>query len=158
MYESLAAQRGYSYCSKAALNDVTFKIEAGECVAINGPSGAGKSTLGSSLCVPQILRLEGRPLTEYALASLRSAVCYVPQHPVLFLGSIRENLRYANPHANIDEMYRAIQAVQLQAVIDNLPQGLDAPLGPGAASLSGGERQRLALARSLEEVRGDCSG
>jgi ATP-binding cassette subfamily B protein len=104
------------------------------------------------------IRLEGRPLTEYALASLRSAVCYVPQHPVLFLGSIRENLRYANPHANIDEMYRAIQAVQLQAVIDNLPQGLDAPLGPGAASLSGGERQRLALARSLEEVRGDCSG
>lgn len=136
------------------MNDVTFKIEAGECVAIIGPSGAGKSTLTRLLVraadpIDGTIRLEGCPLTEDTLASLRSAVCYVPQHPVLFLGSIRENLRYANPHANIDEMYRATQALQLPAVIDNLPQGLDAPLGPGAASLSGGERQRLALARSL---------
>jgi ATP-binding cassette subfamily B protein len=95
------------------------------------------------------IRLEGRPLTDYTLASLRSAVCYVPQHPVLFQGSVRENLLYANPQANADEMFRAIQAVQLESVLDNLPQGLDTPLGPGAVSLSGGERQRLALARSL---------
>jgi ABC-type multidrug transport system fused ATPase/permease subunit len=144
----------YSYGKKGALSNITLKIDAGECVAIVGPSGAGKSTLVRLLVRAAdpgsgSIRLEGRPLTDYTLASLRSAVCYVPQHPVLFQGSVRENLLYANPQANADEMFRAIQAVQLESVLDNLPQGLDTPLGPGAVSLSGGERQRLALARSL---------
>lgn len=144
----------YSYGKKGALSNITLKIDAGECVAIVGPSGAGKSTLVRLLVRAAdpgsgSIRLEGRPLTDYTLASLRSAVCYVPQHPVLFQGSVRENLLYANPQANADEMFRAIQAVQLESALDNLPQGLDTPLGPGAVSLSGGERQRLALARSL---------
>jgi ABC-type bacteriocin/lantibiotic exporter with double-glycine peptidase domain len=144
----------YSYGKKGALSNITLKIDAGECVAIVGPSGAGKSTLVRLLVRAAdpgsgSIRLEGRPLTDYTLASLRSAVCYVPQHPVLFQGSVRENLLYANPQANADEMHRAIQAVQLGSVLDKLPRGLDSPLGPGAVSLSGGERQRLALARSL---------
>lgn len=93
--------------------------------------------------------LEKRPLTDYALRSLRSAVCYVPQQPVLFQGTIRENLLYANPRATYEEMIRAMQAAQLASVLSRLPHGFDASLGPGAINLSGGERQRLAVARSL---------
>src|ERR1700690_2561196 len=144
----------YSYGSNGALSNITLKIDAGECVAMVGPSGARKSILVRLLvCAADpgsgSISLEGRPLSDCTLASLRSAVCYVPQHPVVFQGSVRQNLLYANPQANAEQMYRAIQAVQLESLLDKLPEGLDAPLGPGAVSLSGGERQRLALARSL---------
>jgi ABC-type multidrug transport system fused ATPase/permease subunit len=73
----------------------------------------------------------------------------VPQHPVLFQGSVRENLLYANPQAPVEEMHRAINAAELASALSRLPSALDTPLGPGAVSLSGGERQRLAIARSL---------
>jgi ATP-binding cassette subfamily B protein len=144
----------FSYGRKSALSNITLRIAAGECIAIIGASGSGKSTLarllvrGADPDSGRIL-LEEHPLTDYALGSLRSAVCYVPQQPVLFQGTIRENLLYANPRASYEEMIRAIEAAQLASVLSRLPQGLDAPLGPGAINLSGGERQRLAVARSL---------
>lgn len=144
----------FSYDRKAALNNLTLRIGAGERIAIVGASGSGKSTLarllvrGADPDSGRIL-LERHPLPDYTLASLRSAVCYVPQQPVLFQGTIRENLLYANPRARDEEMLRAMQAAQLASVLSRLPQGLDASLGPGAISLSGGERQRLAVARSL---------
>lgn len=68
---------------------------------------------------------------------------------MFFRGTVRENLLYANPRACDEEMLRAMQAAQLASVLNRLPQGLNASLGPGAISLSGGERQRLAMARSL---------
>ena len=144
----------FSYGRKAALGNFTLQIGAGEHVAIIGASGSGKSTLARLLvraADPDCGRilLERLPLADYTLASLRAAVCYVPQQPMLFQGTIRENLLYANPRATDEEMFRAVEAAQLSAVLNRLPQGLDASLGPGAAGLSGGERQRLALARSL---------
>jgi ABC-type bacteriocin/lantibiotic exporter with double-glycine peptidase domain len=144
----------FSYGRKAALSNVSLQVGAGELVAIVGASGSGKSTLARLLvraADPDSGRilLEGLPLADYTLASLRSAVCYVPQHPVLFQGTIRENFLYANPRATDEEMFRAVEAAQLTSVLDRLPQGLDASLGSGAAGLSGGERQRLAVARSL---------
>jgi len=144
----------FSYGRKSALSNITLRIAAGECIAIIGASGSGKSTLARLLvrgADPDsgCILLEKRPLTDYALRSLRSAVCYVLQQPVLFQGTIRENLLYANPRASYEEMIRAMQAAQLDLVLGRLPQGLDAPLCPGAINLSGGERQRLALARSL---------
>jgi ABC-type bacteriocin/lantibiotic exporter with double-glycine peptidase domain len=144
----------FSYGRKAALSNVILQIGAGERVAIVGASGSGKSTLARLLvraADPDSGRvlLEGLPLADYTLASLRSAVCYVPQHPVLFQGTLRENLLYANPRASNEEMLRAMQAAQLASVLSRFPQGLDASLGPGAVGLSGGERQRLAVARSL---------
>jgi ABC-type bacteriocin/lantibiotic exporter with double-glycine peptidase domain len=144
----------YSYGSKIALNNIALQIGAGERVAIIGASGSGKSTLARLLvraadpCCGRIL-LEQNLLTSYSLASLRATVCYLPQHPVLFGGSVLENLLYANPRANAADIDRAMQAVQLGSFLSQLPQGLDAPLGPGAVNLSGGERQRLAVARSL---------
>jgi ABC-type bacteriocin/lantibiotic exporter with double-glycine peptidase domain len=144
----------FSYGRKAALNSVTLRIVAREHIAIIGASGSGKSTLARLLvrvADPDSGRilLEKRPLTDYTLESLRSAVCYVPQQPVLFQGTIRENLLYANPRASHEDMIRAMQAAQLASVLSQLPGDLDTSLGPGAISLSGGERQRLAVARSL---------
>jgi ABC-type multidrug transport system fused ATPase/permease subunit len=136
------------------LSNITLRLVAGESIAIIGASGSGKSTLarllvrGADPDSGHIL-LEERPLADYALGSLRSAVCYVPQHPVLFQGTIREKLLYANPRASDEQMIRATGAAQLASVLSRLPHGLDASRGPGAINLSGGERQRLAIARSL---------
>jgi ABC-type bacteriocin/lantibiotic exporter with double-glycine peptidase domain len=144
----------FSYGRAAILKNLSLRIEAGERVGIIGASGSGKSTLARLLVRAAdpdggSVSLEGYPLHEYTLASLRGTVCYVPQHPILFQGSVRENLLYANPHAQPEELHQAIAGAQFAATLERLPQGLDTPLGPGAVSLSGGERQRLAIARSL---------
>ncbi len=144
----------FSYGSKIALSDLTLQVGAGEHVAIIGASGSGKSTLARLLVRVadpgrgQIF-LERHPLRDYTLESVRGAVCYVPQFPVLFQGSVWGNLLYANPQVTNDEMYRAINAAQFGSVLTRLPNDLDTSLVPGAVSLSGGERQRLAIARSL---------
>jgi ABC-type bacteriocin/lantibiotic exporter with double-glycine peptidase domain len=144
----------FSYGDNAALSNVTLQIGAGESVALIGASGSGKSTLAKLLARAADpgrghILLDKHPLQDYMLASLRDTVCYVPQQPMLFRGSVRENLLYANPQATNEEMYRAINAAQLGSVLTRFPKGLDTSLGPGAVSLSGGERQRLAIARSL---------
>ena len=147
----------FSYGLKPALSSLTLRIDAGERIAIIGRSGSGKSTLARLLVRAadpdsgQIF-LEEHPLPSYTLASLRGTVCYVPQHPVLFQGSVRDNLLYGNPRATTQVMEQAIQAVQLAPVLSPLRHGLDTLLGPGAGGLSGGERQRLAIARSLLRI------
>jgi ABC-type multidrug transport system fused ATPase/permease subunit len=93
--------------------------------------------------------VERRPATEYPLHVLREIICYVPQHPILFRGSIRENLLYANPVAREKELRAVLEAAQLDPVLSRLARGLDHVLDTGAAGLSGGEQQRLAVARAL---------
>jgi len=145
----------YSYRhDTVVLHNVSFRIDVGESLAIVGASGSGKSTLARllvRLCDPQEgqLTLAGRPLPDYSLAALRQTVCYLPQKPILFAGSVRENLLYAKPDANTDQLQRVIDIAQFRSVVDRLPQGLDTDLGPAGHSLSGGEMQRLALARAL---------
>jgi ABC-type multidrug transport system fused ATPase/permease subunit len=144
----------FSYGSKAALSNVNLQIRAGERIAIVGASGSGKSTLARLLVRAadpgsgRIL-IEKHPLPNYTLASLREVVCYVPQRPVFFQGTVRENLLYANPRSSNEQMLRAIEVAQFASVLTRLPQGLDSELGPGAVRLSGGEHQRLSVARSL---------
>jgi ABC-type bacteriocin/lantibiotic exporter with double-glycine peptidase domain len=144
----------FSYGGRPALRNIMLRIDPGERLAIIGASGSGKSTLARLLvraAEPEdgCIFLEEQPLACYTLASLRETVRFVPQHPVLFQGTIRENLLYGNPLATTADMLRTIDAVQLAPVLRALPHGLDTPLGPGAVGLSGGERQRLAIARSL---------
>jgi ABC-type bacteriocin/lantibiotic exporter with double-glycine peptidase domain len=145
----------YSYgAGRIALCDLSLHIGAGESLAIVGPSGSGKSTLARllvRLSDPQFgnLTLDGYPMREYSLAALRQTICYVPQRPILFDGSVRENLLYANPNATTDELLCVADVAQFRCVLDRLPQGLDTNLGPLGHSLSGGELQRLALARAL---------
>jgi ATP-binding cassette subfamily B protein len=142
------------YGTKIVLDHFNLRIEAGERIAVIGSSGSGKSTLARLLVRAAdpgsgSIWLEGRSMSEYTLTSLRHAVCYVPQQPALFNGSVRDNLLYANLHATSAELRRAIDTAQLAPVLRRMPQGLDTPLGPEGVSLSGGEKQRLALARSL---------
>jgi ABC-type multidrug transport system fused ATPase/permease subunit len=145
----------YSYAKGGvALRSLSLEIVAGESLAIVGPSGSGKSTLARllvRLCDPQLgnINLDGFPLQEYSLAALRETICYVPQRPLFFDGTVRENLLYAKPNATPEELADVADVAQFQSVLDRLPQGLDTNLGPLGHSLSGGELQRLALARAL---------
>lgn len=140
--------------AKQILHEVSLSIYAGERLAVVGRSGSGKSSLARLLArvadpTAGTIVLEDVPLPEYTLQTLRSMVCYVPQQPVLFSGSIRENLLYAAPLASENQMEAALQAAQLSDLLRSLPDGLDTMLWTDAAGLSGGERQRLALARAL---------
>ena len=137
-----------------ALREIDLTIGPNERIALIGASGSGKSTLSRLLArmadpTSGSATLEGRALSEYTLRTLRRAICYVPQQPMLFSGSIRGNLLDANPTASQAEIDEAVEAAQLLQVVARLTDGLDTILGPEALGLSGGERQRLALARAL---------
>lgn len=144
----------FSYADGRPAVNLTLHIGAEESLAIVGPNGSGKSTLARLLVRfsdPDFgeITLDGYPLRDYSLAALRKTICYVPQSPVLFDGTIAENLRYASPHATISDLERVLEITQFTPVLSTLPDGLNTKLGPFGHSLSGGERQRLALARAL---------
>jgi ABC-type multidrug transport system fused ATPase/permease subunit len=140
--------------ARFALKDIDLHVAPGSVVAIVGPSGSGKSTL-ARLCIRLAdptggsVIIDRRPAADYTLRALRETVCYVPQNPILFSGSIRENLLYANPSAGERELERVIEAAQLSPLLQRFSRGLDHTLGAGAGGLSGGEHQRLAVARAL---------
>ena len=136
-----------------ALAGITLDIRAGTIAALTGPSGAGKSTLADiigGLLSPdrgQVL-IDGTPLVGGARNAWRERVAYVQQEPVLFTGTIRDNLLWAVPEADDDALRTALRRACAEFVFD-LPGGLDCAPGEGGRALSGGERQRIALARAL---------
>jgi ABC-type multidrug transport system fused ATPase/permease subunit len=137
-----------------ALRNIDLQISPGETVAISGPSGSGKSTLARlfvRLADPTSgsILVDGRPAQDYTLRALRETICYVPQSPVLFRGTIRENLLLAKPSATQRELDTVIDVAQLKLTLQRLSRRLDHTLDAGATGLSGGEQQRLAIARAL---------
>lgn len=139
---------------KWALQDVTLRVGAGERVAIVGPNGAGKSTLLRlvlRLTDPTggVLRLDGRDIRDYTLASLRRQISVVFQDSVLFGLSVRQNIALGNDDATEDDVRAAAERACLDTFVARLPQGYDTPVRHRGGLFSGGERQRIALARAL---------
>ena len=132
-----------------AVSDVTGRIPARGVTCITGPSGSGKSTLLAALAglVPASagdITSGGCPLGG---PEWQAQVAWLPQQPQFLEGSIGDNLRLARPDATDDQLWSALRRVALEVRVQELPGGLDAPLGEDAANLSAGERARLALAR-----------
>ena len=139
---------------EAALKDFSLVVGAGETVALVGPSGAGKSTVFNLLLrfydpdAGRIL-LDGVDLREAALDAVRGSFALVPQEPVIFAESARENVRFGRPEAGAAAVRAAAEAAGAAAFLDALPDGYDTFLGEKGARLSGGQKQRLALARAV---------
>ena len=137
-----------------ALRDLNFEIPVGATVALVGPSGSGKSTvvkLLSRLYDPQIgsISLGSRDLRDLRLETLRGSIVMVPQEPTLFSGSVRENIRYAEPEATDDQVEQAARLANADGFIRELPEGYDTEIGERGVKLSGGQKQRVAIARAI---------
>ncbi len=140
--------------TQQALNGVSGEVRAGQTVAIVGPSGAGKTTLFSLLMrfyAPQHgeVLLDGVPITQMALNDLRQRIGVVSQEPVVFSGSVMDNIRYGKPDATDQQVHAAAEAAFAHEFIAELPQGYDTYLGDRGVRLSGGQRQRIAIARAV---------
>jgi len=123
-------------------------------VAIVGPSGAGKTTLFALLMRfndPQTgkILVDGTPSQHLALDDLRSHIAVVPQEPVIFSGTVSENILYGRPEATQQDVQAAARAAFAEEFILELPQGYDTYLGDRGVRLSGGQRQRIAIARAM---------
>ena len=144
----------YSSTGDPSLEHISFAAAPGETIGIIGGTGSGKTTLVS--LIPRFydvsdgaVRLGGLDVRNYRLASLRKAIGIVPQHAVLFRGTIRSNLLWRNPEATEDELREALRIAQGADIIDKKELGLDEPVKQGGTNFSGGQRQRLTIARAL---------
>ncbi|MEE4301369.1 MAG: ABC transporter transmembrane domain-containing protein [Pseudomonadales bacterium] len=155
---ALAIERlSFSYPTRPdtrALDDVSVEIRLGEQVALVGPSGAGKSTLFDLLLrfhdpAAGRITLDGIDVRALALAELRGQIALVSQDPVLFTGTVAENIRYGAPAASDAEVQAAADAAFAAEFVDALPDGYETELGEGGVRLSGGQRQRISIARAL---------
>jgi ATP-binding cassette, subfamily B, bacterial len=147
-------QVGFAYEDRTILHDVSFAARPGELVALVGLTGAGKTTLASLL--PRFfdptagrIVIDGVDVREYDLRSLRERIALVPQEPVLFAGSIADNIRYGRLGASQAEVEAAARAAHVHSFVERLSHGYDSLVAEAGATLSGGERQRLGIARAL---------
>lgn len=140
--------------SDGGVRGVDLAIPAGHTVALVGPTGGGKSTLIKLLgrfLSPQTgtIALDGVPLADWSVETLRRAMAWVPQEVTLFAGSIADNIAYGRPDASRDEIIAAARLAEAEPFIRDLPDGYDTAIGEYGQKLSGGQRQRIALARAL---------
>jgi ABC-type multidrug transport system fused ATPase/permease subunit len=140
--------------SDAALADVDLTVEAGSTVALVGPSGSGKTSLVALIArlydpSEGAVRIDGADVRSVDLASLRSQVAFVGDDSFLFTASIAENIAYARPGADREEIEAVARRAQADEFIRDLPGGYDTVVGERGLTLSGGQRQRVAIARAL---------
>ena len=149
--------RGVSFAygpNRAALDQISFRVDPGTRVGIVGSTGAGKTTLVSLILrfydpVEGQILLDDVDLREYRLSDLRNQLALVQQEPVLFSSSVAENIAYARSGASLEEIQAAAKAANAHEFISKLPEGYQTPVGERGMRLSGGERQRISLARAF---------
>ena len=137
-----------------ALEDVSFTLEPGRRIAVVGPSGAGKSTLAGLVLrfwepTEGEIAIGGRDVRRYAQDDVRALIGVVSQDTHVFNDTLRANLLLARPGATDEDLHGALAQAKLSELVDQLPLGLESPLGEQGLKLSGGERQRLSVARVL---------
>ncbi len=145
---------GYKNAAESLYNDFSLEIAPGETVALVGPTGSGKSTFVKLVqrlydVNAGAIRVDDQDVREVTQASLRHAIALVPQDPALFHRSLRENIAYARPDANLDQVIACAKRARAHDFIEKLPSGYDTQVGERGVKLSGGERQRVALARAF---------
>lgn len=136
------------------LKDIYFKANPGETIAILGSTGSGKSTLVHLIsrlydATSGRVLIDGVDVREMDLNQLRSQIGYVLQKPILFSGTIKDNIRFGKPDASDEDVAAAARAAQANEFIVKLPQGYDTLLGQRGVNLSGGQKQRLSIARAI---------
>jgi len=144
----------YPNAEENVLCNISFTARPGETTAILGGTGSGKSTLVN--LIPRFfdvsegeIYVDGVDVREVAQADLRQRIGYIPQHGVLFTGTVASNLRYGNENATAEELAQAAQTAQAADFIAEMEGGMDAPIAQGGTNVSGGQKQRLAIARAL---------
>nr|WP_203688979.1 ABC transporter ATP-binding protein [Streptomyces sp. SID12488] len=144
----------YPGAEEPVLRSVDLVARPGEVTAVIGSTGSGKSTLLG--LVPRLfdatdgeVLVDGVDVATVEPKLLARTVGLVPQKPYLFAGTVASNLRYGNPDATDEELWRALEVAQGKGFVERLEGGLDAPIAQGGTNVSGGQRQRLAIARTL---------
>ena len=152
--EVAGASYAYPGAEDDVLHDVDLVARPGQTTAIVGSTGSGKSTLLS--LVPRLfdvtagaVRLDGIDVRDLEPERVWGAIGLVPQKAFLFSGTIASNLRYGRPDATDAELWEALEIAQARDFVEELPEGLEAPVNQGGTNVSGGQRQRLAIARAI---------
>ena len=144
----------FAYNGTPVLRDVNLHIPAGSSLAIVGPTGSGKSTLVS--LIPRIydapagsLLLDGRPVTDFPLDTLRRSIGFVPQETFLFSDTVQENIALGTEQSNLEQVRLAAQGASIAADIEDFPEQYATTVGERGITLSGGQKQRTAIARAI---------
>jgi ATP-binding cassette subfamily B protein len=144
----------FAGAEKPVLNDVSLNVSPGQTIAIMGKTGSGKSSIIN--LIPRFydpqsgqVLIDGVDVRDVTLESLRGSIGIVLQDTILFSGSIRDNIAYGRPDANLDDVKAAARAAQAHAFITEFPDGYDTIVGERGVGLSGGQKQRIAIARAL---------
>jgi len=144
----------FSYNGTPVLKAINLRIPAGSSLAIVGPTGSGKSTLVSLIsriydAAPGMVLLDGRPIQEFPLASLRHNIGFVPQETFLFSDTIRDNIAFGAENASEEEIRAAAEAASIAEDIESFPEKYRTTVGERGITLSGGQKQRTAIARAI---------
>lgn len=144
----------YESDGEHVLRHVNLRIENGEKIGLVGHSGAGKTTLVHLLLrfndvTGGRITIDGRDIRDITQESLRESISFVPQEPMLFHRTLRENIRYGRLHATDEDIDNAVQQANAAEFVSGLPKGLDTLVGERGVKLSGGQKQRIAIARAI---------
>ncbi|MFD1040689.1 ABC transporter ATP-binding protein [Virgibacillus byunsanensis] len=144
----------YPATDKTILEDISFMVKPNEKLAIIGATGAGKTSMFQ--LIPRLydidhgqLSLDDKPITSYTLDQLRRSIGYIPQNPLLFTGSITDNIAWGKNNATTQEIIQAARDAQIHETVMELPDQYNTKIGQKGVNLSGGQKQRISIARAL---------